>query len=215
MKHPWFVIHRQQDVERMPLVEDLKKVIPDIHIFSGLDGSQFQFMPRLHPEEYKPVSLPVMGCAMSHLTILRKCYKLGLEQVGIFEDDAVLKGDVSGCLEMDMKCDIYYLGLSNMLKGTISFDPEDRYTTDNGMILYTQFNVKRSYGAFGYIVNRKAMEAILNTFTNCLSEGFFYPYDHLLNKAIQDYGLKAKTPMKPLVDFKRGLFSSLSNRIRY
>ena len=209
MNCPCFVIHRAKDKEREYLVQNLQSAIPTLQVFDGLEGSLFCDLPNIDPESAKPVSTAVLGCGMSHLSILHTCLKEGHEQVCIFEDDAILKKDISSLLTQPLQgCDIYFLGVSEMIKGIPHF------TTPGDWRTWTHFEILQSSGAFGYILTRKAIEAIFATFMKGLQQGFFYPFDNLMNLAIKEHSLKALVPREHFVDYQKGLYSYLSNRVR-
>ena len=213
MSCPCYVIHRPKDTERDFLVKNLQREIPTLEIFAGLEGSLFLDMPHLHPETMKPVAPPVLGCGMSHLTILRNSLKAGYDQVCIFEDDAVIKKDIGHLLNKPLQdCDVYYLGLSDMIRGIPHFTNSSEFPIWKSS--WDHFQILQSSGAFGYIVSRKAMEAILSSFYKAMKEGFFYPFDMLVSRAIKEHSLTALVPREHLVDYQRGLWSYLSNRIR-
>lgn len=203
MNTPFAIIHRSCDKEREPIVNDLLKVFKHASVMEAVDGEKLtRFIlpiPRRHPWENKETSLGNIGNTVSHCDIYLKALQEGKKVMGILEDDAVVVGDVDTYVEAIGQWDILYLGVNEVVEGT---------ETDTGIL------VKRSWGTHAVICNRKAMNAITDTYYKTLCEGYAYPADWLYNRAIKDYNLIAYCPKQNTVIQKPGLISVVTQNLR-
>ena len=153
MKYPCFVIHRQQDVEREPLVDDLKKVIPHLQVIEPINGMDLIDLPRQHPGELKQSSLAVMSLCMTHCIIMKHAIQNNYEKICIFEDDAVIEGNIDFFIQSRTRpWDILYLGVIQVIKGKlIDFEEFEHWGC---------YEVQESWGTHAMILNQKAMKAI-------------------------------------------------------
>lgn len=199
MNTPFQIIHRQCDIDREPLVNDLLKVFKRATVFEAIDGQQLKHLPRRHPWENKETSLGNIGNTASHCHIYLNALKEGKEVMGILEDDAVVVGDVDSYLEVAGQWDILYLGVNEVVEGI---------EKDTGIL------VKRSWGTHAVLCNEKAMRAICDTYSRTILERYAYPADWLYNRAIKDYNLIAYCPKQNIVIQKPGLISIATQNLR-
>lgn len=127
----------------------------------------------------------VYGCFNSHIKIIKDVYKRGLNNVLIFEDDAYPSpsyskkklDDVYNFLKTNKDWEIFYLGY--FLSGT-------NHKNNNTIHLFSETINKdiikfNPLGTHAYILNRKGMKKILDTYHNFIG---ICHYDMYLAKFI-------------------------------
>lgn len=102
----------------------------------------------------------LLGCSLSHFSIISKAKESNLDNIFIFEDDFILIDDFNNKLEkaidkLPKNWDMFYLG-ANHLKPS------------NFPIKFSEYiyKLKGSYSAHAYGVNKKFFDIIINTFEN-------------------------------------------------
>jgi GR25 family glycosyltransferase involved in LPS biosynthesis len=207
MEFPCVVIHRSQDKEREPILQELEQKLGFLlQRVEGVDGNLLvaQGFPRKHPHEGFPTTPGNIGCTASHILVLQSALKGGWSHVGIFEDDAVAEGDLGKFLR-DMsgrQWDILFFGVNEVVEGwPFSGQPD---------IL----QVRRFWGTHAVVVGRRAMEAIMETYKKSIHDGYALPADWLYSWAIRDHGLIALCPSQNLVTQKKGIVSVISGAVR-
>lgn len=188
-----YVIHRQCDKEREHLVNNLQAVF-NCTVFEGVDGSKLQ-VGRRHPWTGQ-TTVGNLGCTASHVAIVQLALETGLETVTIFEDDAVIEGDVG---RMRPECDIWYWGVNEVVEGEKEGD---------------WMRVSRVWGSHALCLNRKAMKAVVATYEQSVRDGYGLPADWMYNYAIRWYGLKAYCPSVNVISQKKGLISLNTGNVR-
>ena len=195
----WVVIHRSCDTEREVCVEGLKKVFPQIRVVEAVDGRSCLTHPRRHPWE-GTTSLGNIGNTVSHLDLVLSASTSQKERVFVFEDDAVVVGDLSGVLELIPEpWDLFYWGTNEVVEG----DEAGEFV-----------RVRRAWGVHAIVVRRSAMKAVLDAYINSVAEGYGYPADWVYNRAIQEGGLLAYTPKTSLIVQQGGLVSVNTGQVR-
>ena len=200
---PGFIIHLDSATERLPLIDGIKATMKGpVSVFSAIDNSKEGTLT--HPWEKRPVTKGEIGCAHSHLAILRNAVKLGRKHIIIFEDD---------CEFLSSQAQVY-----NFIDG-IS-DPWDILLLGaNEYVESVPVNfcrkVGRFWGTHAMILSRKAMEVAIDTFEKAQEKGIFLPADWMYNEAIKR-GLSCYAPYKPddLCRQKPGLVSAINGKIR-
>lgn len=204
MEFPCVVIHRQQDKEREPFIHGVEARLGFLlQRMEAIDGGILvaQGFPRKHPHEPFPTSPGNIGCTASHITLLDSFLKSKFEHVCIFEDDAVAEGDLLGFLKsVEKPWDLLFFGVNEIVDG----EP----------IGIGLWKVRRFWGTHAVVVSRRGAEAILDTYTKSIQDGYALPADWLYSWAIRDHGLLALCPGHPLVTQARGIVSVISGNLR-
>ena len=199
---PGFIIHLDTATERLPLIDAIQAIMRDpVSVFSAIDDSKGALS---HPWEKRPVTKGEIGCAHSHLAILRNAVKADRKHIMIFEDD---------CEFLSTQQQVY-----NFIDG-IS-DPWDILLLGaNEYVESVPVNfcrkVGRFWGTHAMLLSRKAMEVAIDTFEKAQEKGIFLPADWMYNEAIKR-GLRCYAPYKPdhLCRQKPGLVSAINGKIR-
>lgn len=192
-------------VERLPLIKELEKNLNvPITIFHALDGKMYveQFKNFKHVLYGQQINAGMIGCVLSHLEVLKNTKS----DITVFEDDCVFYGNLEelhSFIQNAPPFDILCLGVSELV--------ESQKTEDINYVRAYRF-----WGTHALIVKKDAAQKIVETFEKYRLEKCFLPADWLYSYAIKEHNLKAYVPPNifKYVTFKRGLFSTVSNRIR-
>jgi GR25 family glycosyltransferase involved in LPS biosynthesis len=204
---PCLVIHRKEDEERNDSIFQLEAAMGrPIQHFEAISGEYLieQGFPTKHPREPNPTSAGNIGCTASHVEVLEATLRSSYKHCCIFEDDAEVVGAVSPYLAdvaMLPPADIIFLGVNEIVEG----EP----TAISGVQKVTRF-----WGTHAVIVNRRAMAAIFEVYTQSLKDGYALPADWLYGFAIKMGGLVAYAPTIPLIRQRPGFVSLISGNVR-
>ena len=192
--------------ERLSIIEELQQSLKtNINIFNAFDGTNHveQFKDYKHILYGQKINAGMIGCVLSHLELLKNTES----DIIIFEDDCIFHGNleelhtfISSAPPFDILC----LGVSELVESQKS--------------QYSEYvRAFRFWGTHALIIKKEAAKKIVETFERYSKEKKFLPADWLYSYAIKDNNLKAYVPTNifKYVTFKRGLFSTVSNRIRY
>ena len=200
MKIQYSVVHRECDTDREPIVRELETKFPTLTRFPAIEGTTLTGHPRRHPWESEPTSWGALGNTVSQMELIVKAYQSDVDALCIFEDDAVVVGDLQ---EMEPllqgEFDLLAYGINEMVNGTV-------------MPTYRKLN--RFWGVHALVIHKKAFVPILNTYWATVQKGYGYPADWIYNKAIEDYKLDVYAPLTDLIVQQKGLLSTISNKIR-
>ena len=201
MKLQSFVVHRETDTEREPVVQELESHFPTLKRFPAVEGTKMISHPRRHPWTSEPTSWGAIGNLVSQMDLILSAYQdPTIEALCIFEDDAVVVGDLKEMDPLfDLDFDILAYGINEMVEGSV----EKEYRC-----------LKRFWGVHAIVIRRKAFVPILDTYWDTVQKGYGYPADWLYNKAIGLYELKAYAPLTDLIVQKKGLLSTITNTVR-
>ena len=198
------VIHLAKAVERLPLIENLKRIF-SVEIYDANDGSEWQADPsvqKAHPWTKTPVTQGNIGCTRSHLDLIQAALKAGTNLM-IFEDDCDFKldTDVIKFIHDAPPCDILLLGATEYVE-----------SEDAGAYK----KVGRFWGAHALILNERGLRAALKAFAESQKQGDFLPGDWLYNEAIKLDNLVCYGPADPFqfCRQKEGLLSYLTGTVR-
>jgi GR25 family glycosyltransferase involved in LPS biosynthesis len=207
------VIHLAKAVERLPLIENIKKIFT-VNIYDANDGSEWQADPtvqKAHPWTKIPVTQGNIGCTRSHIDLINAALKAGHNSIMLFEDDCEFKPEVdtammTNFIEGSPPYDILLLG------GTEYVESED--ALNFGSSRYKK--VGRFWGAHALILKERGMRAALKAFAESQKQGDFLPGDWLYNEAIKLDGLVCYGPADPFqfCRQKEGLLSYLTGTVR-
>jgi GR25 family glycosyltransferase involved in LPS biosynthesis len=198
---PCFVIHREQDKDREPLIQTLQR---DLHSnlirVEGVNGSQLvaDGHPTKHPHEKNPTTVGNVGCTASHIHIIRTALSQGQETIAIFEDDAVLHRAINDEIFLLNPWDMVLLGTNEIVES----------------IMKNVIHVRRFWGTHAVVLRGKAMRAILSEYERLVKEGYAYPADWLYSAAIKNHDLIAVTPQSNYIIQKEGIVSICTGKIR-
>lgn len=190
--------------------DDRKKFMKDKLDYIGIKNYQFfeavdglTLSPddkRLHLFDKKNIfrsSKGVIGCALSHYTIIKDLAYGYRDQLLILEDDVNFANNFKEKLESvlesgkDLDYDIIYLGYSSTNRAL-----KDNENTPT-IALYDQTKTKAVGGFFGYIMTRSGAKKLMSLF---LQRGISWPIDNycytdfLLEKHLPDMKIYYTTP---------------------
>ena len=211
---PAYVIHLESATTREPLIQTLKTAMDlSFNIFQACTGAEWwQTMPRQHPWRFDTITQGMMGCAQSHLDVLRiidggHAYNIGEPKCSIedgefirtddmlayiFEDDATLVKPVEvlntflhSIDKAHIEWDVILLGANDyVLSESIEDHPEVSV-------------VKRFWGTHAMLVKRSIVPKVRKVFYNAIRNGIFLPLDWLYNESIKNEGLRVVGPTNP------------------
>lgn len=208
-----YIIHLDTAKEREPLLFALQRDLSwNLVVFPASDGTAWDADPTIaktHPWTAQRVSKGVLGCAHTHLQILKAA---GHEEkaVAIFEDDCQIiasREAINAFLHTDSHIagapwDILLLGANEYVEATRRLSGLQRVT--------------RFWGTHALILRPRAVEAVLRTFNETQAEGLFMPADWLYNEAIKRYGLTCYGPATPTTLCRQapGFVSAINGKVR-
>jgi GR25 family glycosyltransferase involved in LPS biosynthesis len=215
MTHTAVVIHLKKATERLPLIENIKKIFNQLEIFDAKDGSEWQANPQIqkaHPWTKIPVTQGNIGCTHSHIELIHRALKRGEKSLILFEDDCDFKADVDTdrmttyihlANTLGEAWDILLLGGTEYVESTATSSPDYK-------------KVGRFWGAHALILRERGMRAALKAFAESQKKGDFLPGDWLYNDAIKFDGLICFAPTDPFrfCRQKEGLLSYLTGTVR-
>jgi GR25 family glycosyltransferase involved in LPS biosynthesis len=204
------VIHLERAVERLPIIEGIKRIFPELEVFPANDGSKWMADPEIkkaHPWTKIPVTQGSIGCTYTHIEIIKRAIERKEKYTLIFEDDCHFNPEVTTeavekFIEAATEWDILLLGGTEYVESS-QLTPEFK-------------RVGRFWGAHGLIINQRACHAALKGFEKSQAAGDFLPGDWLYNEAIKVGGLTCIGPSDPFLFCKQkeGLLSNLTGKIR-
>ena len=202
MEYPCFVLHRSRDTEREILMQDLSRSLrTPVNKIEPMDGETLiqKGVSRKHIQGGL-ASAATISCTSSHAFLNQVLLPTNTSAVCIFEDDAVIQGDVNTFVKEMKDWDVLILGANEIVQG----DLMDQKV----------YKVTRFWGSHALVLNKKAMKAVSETYKKTLDEKVTYPADWLYNRAIKEHSLRAYAPVKNLVVQKKGLLSTATGSIR-
>lgn len=202
MEFPCFVLHRSKDVERESLIDNLKKSLSvPVKVIEAFDGE------KLKKNGYRGKSITggeasagVIGCLASHVVLVKNLLMTDVKGMIIFEDDAVIEGDIFEFLSEQKEWDILLFGTNEIVEGNL---------IDKKLI-----KVQRFWGTHAMCLTRRAMESVCEVYAKTLEEQIIYPADWLYNRAIKEKKLRVLAPTENLVNQKKDLVSTITGNIR-
>jgi len=209
------VIHLARAVERLPLIEVLKKIFTQLEIFNAADGSDWLANPLIqkrHPWTKTPVTQGNIGCTHSHIQLIHRALKAGDKSLILFEDDCEFRPEVDSATmtkyihfanTLGEPWDILLLGGTEYVESSETASPDYK-------------KVGRFWGAHALILRERGMRAALKAFAESQKRGDFLPGDWLYNEAIRLDGLVCYAPADPFrfCRQKEGLMSYLTGTVR-
>lgn len=196
-------IHLETLTERLPLITSLSEALQiPITIQSAVtdDETITKYMKFQHIHRGQVLKKGVISCTLTHIQALKEA----TSDIIIFEDDAELvatKAEFDLYINNAPQFDILCLGTSE----NVDFLPHQ-----NKNIV----QIVRFWGAHALLIKQRAIPLILATFQSYVNAGIFPPSDWLYSLSILKNRLMAYAPTQNLVDYKRGIMSSLKNEIR-
>lgn len=210
-----YMIHLARATERLEhikhLEEQLQAVLP---IFDAANGEELlkQGYPNDCPyTRGNKRGAGDVGCTVSHYNVSKDGLAKGYEFIVVFEDDCILNRELEELrvyLEevkkyfKDKTWDIFLLGNSAHL----DFYPETNFLV----------KIRNFYGSHALILNRKAMESIVDIHENGLKEYVVYSADGIYVEAIKKLHLEAYGCIEAQYFFeqKAGIYSYILEGIR-
>lgn len=187
--------------ERLSYVKELEeKIKMPITIFNALRGHRTMFENFGHILPNESITNGMIGCLLSHLTLLKEAKT----NILIFEDDCEFVSDINEYFKCVPEFDILCLGTNENVD--YSLVDSNKYV-----------KVTRFWGTHALLIKYSAIEAILNTYEKYKEKHIFLPADWLYSKAIQEFNLRAYAPFHTKQYFKQksGLVSQINGKIRH
>ncbi len=157
-----YIVNLEKDVERKASIKaQLDDLNLDYEFISAVYGKNLtqEEISRLSPDfEKTRLTLPELGCALSHLKVYKKIIENNDSIALILEDDVKINSDIKKYLDLiahyynSNKPEIILLGRVN------EYIESFKKQLDN---TYSLVNVIDSVGAYGYCINQKAAEKLL------------------------------------------------------
>jgi GR25 family glycosyltransferase involved in LPS biosynthesis len=188
--------------DRIEIVKTLEKEIGvPITIFNAIQGKDFleDFKDFKHPLSDEPITPGMIGCVLSHMTLLKEAKT----DILIFEDDCEYVSDYSEFIRNIPNFDILCLGTNENVEYELQ-----------GNSNYVK--IKRFWGTHAILIKYSAIEGILKTYEKYKSRKRFLPPDWIYNYAIREYNLRVYAPKNPKQFFKQksGLVSTVNGLVR-
>lgn len=188
--------------DRIELVKTLEKSLGyPITIFNAIKGGNYldDFKDFKHPLPDETITPGMIGCLLSHMTILKETK----EDILIFEDDCEYISDYSEFIRNVPKFDILCLGTNENVD--YKLEGNSNYV-----------RIKQFWGAHAIIIKYSAIEAILKIYEKYKSRKRFLPPDWVYNYAIKQFNLRVYAPKNPKQFFKQksGLASTANGLVR-
>lgn len=208
------VIHLAKATERLPLIENIKKIFNQLEIFDAKDGSQWQADPQVqkaHPWTKISVTQGSIGCTQSHITLIERALKNGEKTLMLFEDDCDFKEGV------DTEAMMSYIDAAGILEPwDILLFSATEYVESAATLSPDYKKVNRFWGTHALILRERGMRAALKAFAESQKQGSFLPGDWLYNEAIKLDGLVCYGPTDPFrfCRQKEGMVSYLTGAVR-
>lgn len=209
------IIHLTRATERLPLIENIKKIFTQLEVFDAKDGSDWLIHPQIqkgHPWTKQPVTQGNIGCTHSHIELIHRALKRGDKSLILFEDDCEFRPDVVTATmtkyihhsnTLGESWDILLLGGTEYVESAETGSPDYK-------------KVGRFWGAHALILRERGMRAALKAFAESQKKGDFLPADWIYNEAIKLDGLVCFGPTDPFkfCRQKEGLLSYLTGTVR-
>jgi GR25 family glycosyltransferase involved in LPS biosynthesis len=209
------VIHLTRATERLPLIDNLKRIFTHLEIFTAKDGSDWQKNPQIqkaHPWTKQSVTQGNIGCTHSHIELIHRALTRGDKSLVLFEDDCEFRPEV------DTRIMMSYIHGSNTLgePWDILLFGATEYVESTEISSSEYKKVGRFWGAHALILRERGMRAALKAFAESQRKGDFLPGDWLYNEAIKLDGILCFGPSDPFrfCRQKEGLLSYLTGTIR-
>lgn len=188
--------------DRIELVKTLEKSLGyPITIFNAIKGGNYldDFKDFKHPLPDETITPGMIGCLLSHMTILKETK----EDILIFEDDCEYVSDYSEFIRNVPKFDILCLGTNENVD--YKLEGNSNYV-----------RIKQFWGTHAILIKYNAIEAILKTYEKYKSRKRFLPPDWVYNYAIKQFNLRVYAPKNPKQFFKQksGLASTANGLVR-
>lgn len=216
-----YILHLSSAKEREGLVQALQAnfFIP-LTVTAASTGEDWLRRPEIakkHVRQGQEVTQGMLGCAHSHIDLLYKSLKGGVEELYVFEDDcqltappAAIEAWVNRMRSTGAPWDILLIGANEYVEseaGTLGWG--------EGESIQLQ-RVGRFWGTHAMVIRPRAAQAALKVFAEVQREGTFLPADWMWNEAIRKGGLLAFGPLDPMEFCQQapGLTSAITGAIR-
>ena len=184
---------------------------------TGEDWLHRPDIAKKHVRQGQEVTQGMLGCAHSHIDLLYRSLKGGMEELYVFEDDCqltappeVVQAWVDRMRGTGAPWDILLLGANEYVEseaGTLGWGEGESIRVQR---------VGRFWGTHAMIIRPRAAQAALKVFARAQREGTFLPADWMWNEAIRLETLLVFAPLQP-TEFCRqapGLVSAITGAIR-
>lgn len=225
-KQKGFILHLDSATERAGLVAGLQDsfFLPLIVIPSST-GEDWMVRPEIAKKHVRPgqtVTQGMLGCAHSHIDLLYRGLKGGIDELYIFEDDCqftaappAIKGWVEAMRNTGVPWDLLLLGANEYVESEMGIlSPPEGLVGQGDRIPVRR--VGRFWGTHAMIIRQRAAQAALKVFADAQKQGTFLPADWMWNEAIRQNGLLVFGPMEPTALCRQapGLVSAITGTLR-
>jgi hypothetical protein len=228
-----FILHLDSATERTALVESLKaSFFLPLTVLPASTGEDWMLKPEIAKRHVRPgetVTQGMLGCAHSHIDLLYRALKGGMEELYVFEDDCQLTGP-PGALEgwvgamraTGIPWDVLLLGANEYVeseRGILSPSQEvgagEAAAEAVGPQIAVQ-RVARFWGTHAMVVRARGAQAALKVFADAQKQGVFLPADWMWNEAVRQGGLLVFGPPEPTAFCRQapGLVSAITGSVR-
>lgn len=178
-----------------------------------------------HVRPGETVTQGMLGCAHSHIDLLYRALKGGMDELYVFEDDcqitgppAALEGWVGAMRGTGIPWDMLLLGANEYVeaeRGILSPSQEGAAEETRGERIAVQ-RVGRFWGTHAMVIRPRAAQAALKVFADAQKQGVFLPADWMWNEAIRQGGLLVFGPPEPTTFCRQapGLVSAITGTVR-
>ncbi len=217
-----YIIHLASATERDPYVHALQgSFFLPLELVTASTGEAWLAHPGISKRHVRPgqdVTQGMLGCAHSHIDLLYRSVKEGVEELCVFEDDCELVAPPSAIAhwvervkQSGVPWDILLLGANEYVEsqaGWIHFD--------DSAAEFPLTRIMRFWGTHAMMIRPAAMRAALKTFAEAQREGAFLPADWMWNEAIRREGLAVFGPLQPKSFCRQipGLVSAITGAVR-
>lgn len=222
---PAYSIHLKDRIDRKPMIKNLQEKLGiPIHIFNASDGSEWwnnKAIPKKHPWAHDTITKGMVGCAYSHIALLKQIYESNEYGVLIFEDDAelvqspdALKGFINQ-VKLFNKEETHGLRSITDREWHILLLGANEYVSSRPITHEIQ-RVNRFWGTHAICIKKHIIPDIIEVFEKYLSNGIFLPPDWLYNKVIEEKKYIVYGPSQPRQYIQQavGVVSSITGKTR-
>lgn len=223
-KQKGFILHLDSATERLALVTALQdSFFLPLTVIPASTGEDWMVRPEIAKKHVRPgqtVTQGMLGCAHSHIDLLYRALKGGIDELYIFEDDCQLTAPppaikvwVDSMRNTGVPWDLLLLGANEYVESEMGLlSPPEGQEGDRIPVR----RVGRFWGTHAMIIRPRAAQAALKVFADAQKQGIFLPADWMWNEAIRVNGLLVFGPMEPTALCRQapGLVSAITGTVR-
>jgi GR25 family glycosyltransferase involved in LPS biosynthesis len=221
-KEGGYIIHLERAVEREGAVEAIRRsFFMPLAVAPASNGEAWmrnEAVRKRHVLPGQQVTQGMLGCAESHMDLLRHGFQGGFNEFAIFEDDCeflvgreAVKEWVDRIQASGAPWDILLLGANEYVDQARAPPAPAPAAAGPGVV-----QVGRFWGTHAMILRPRAVKAAMNAFVRAQVDGIFLPADWMYNEAIRREGLICLGPTDPkgLCRQIPGFISAITGKVR-